>query len=158
MIPASKWLSLLAFVAICLGVAAIGGLATAHSLGSWYEGLHKPAFNPPQWIFGPVWTVLYLLIAVAGWQVWRRRGLTSVPAALWVYALQLLLNLAWSFLFFGARRIGLALGEVLVLLAVIVLNTVLFWRIDELAGVLLLPYAGWVGFASLLNAAVWRLN
>jgi tryptophan-rich sensory protein len=146
------------FVALCLAVSLIGGLVTAESVGSWYRTLQKPSFNPPDWVFAPVWTLLYLLIAVAGWRVWRARGFAAARHAWAAYAVQLALNLAWSLLFFGGRTIGTALVDILLLLAAICANAVLFWRIDRLAGWLLAPYAAWVAFASVLNFALWRLN
>ena len=148
---------LLGFVALCLAVAAAGGAVTASSVGTWYAGLAKPSFNPPNWVFGPVWTALYLMMAFAGWRVWRRRG-GDARLALGAWALQLALNLCWSLLFFGARLIGAALVEIAVLFAAIVATALLFWRIDRVAGALLVPYAAWVAFAALLNAALWRLN
>lgn len=151
-------LALLGFVALCLAVAAIGGAVTSTSVGTWYAGLAKPAFNPPNWLFGPVWTALYLMMAFAAWWVWRARGEEDAQAALGAWALQLALNLGWSFLFFGARRIGAALIEIPLLLAAILATLALFWRIDRTAGWLLVPYAAWVGFATVLNAALWRLN
>lgn len=150
--------ALAGFVTLCFAVAAAGGAATATSVGTWYAGLTKPAFNPPNWLFGPVWTVLYLMIAVAGWRVWLRRGEGGARPALGVWALQLALNLVWSLLFFGARLIGAALVEIMVLLAAILVTTALFWRIDRVAGASFIPYAVWVGFATVLNAALWRLN
>ena len=147
-----------AFLVICLGIGALGGIATAQSVGTWYQTLAKPPFNPPDWIFAPVWTTLYVLIAVAGWRVWRRRGLSGARAEFGAYALQLALNLAWSFLFFGQRMIGAALVDIAALLAVIMANVLLFRRIDRPAGWLLVPYAGWVAFACLLNFELWRLN
>ena len=151
-------LGLLAFLAVCLAVSALGAAATATSVGSWYQALQKPSFNPPDWIFAPVWTTLYLMMAVAGWRVWRLNGLSGARTALVLFALQLALNLAWSYLFFGFRLIGPALVEVVVLLAAIVATAVAFWRHDRLAGLLMVPYAAWVGFATVLNAALWHLN
>ena len=167
-------LALLGFVALCLAVAAAGGAVTASSVGTWYAGLAKPAFNPPNWVFAPVWTALYLMMAFAGWRVWRRsqpprlaaRGTpplqegsrNAARLALGVWAVQLAMNLTWSFLFFGARSIGGALVEIVVLFAAIVVTAGLFWRIDRLAGVLFVPYIWWVGFAAVLNAALWGLN
>jgi tryptophan-rich sensory protein len=150
--------ALAGFVALCFAVAAAGGAVTATSVETWYAGLAKPPFNPPDWVFGPVWTALYLMIAVAGWRVWRRRGESGAWLALGAWGLQLSLNLSWSMLFFGARMIGAALVEIAVLLAAILITAALFWRIDRIAGVLLVPYAAWVGFATVLNAALWRLN
>ena len=147
-----------AFLALCLGIGGLGSVATAQSVGTWYQGLAKPAFNPPDWVFAPVWTTLYVLIAVAGWRVWRRGGFQGASAAAMAYGLQLALNLAWSFLFFGQRMIGAALAEIVVLFAAIAANAMLFRRIDRPAGWLLVPYAGWVGFACALNFELWRLN
>ena len=109
-------------------------------------------------MFAPVWSTLYLLIALAGWRVWRQRALSDIRAALAAYALQLVLNLLWSFLFFGGRMIGFALFEIVLLLFAIGINGWLFWRIDRWAALLLVPYAGWVAFACLLNLELWRLN
>jgi tryptophan-rich sensory protein len=150
------YVGLAAFIAINVAVSALGGWATAGSVGTWYQALAKPAFNPPDWVFAPVWSALYLMIAIAGWRVWRRGG--EVRGALTVYAVQLALNLSWSFVFFGARMIGPALAVIAALLVAIVANAFLFWRIDRWAGALLVPYAAWVSFAAALNAALWRLN
>jgi benzodiazapine receptor len=147
-----------AFVALCLVISAIGGWVTAGSVGTWYRTLEKPDFNPPDWVFAPVWTLLYLMIALAGWRVWRSTGVAGARAGMAAYAAQLALNLAWSFLFFGGRMIGVALAEILLLLALICVNAALFQRIDRLAGWLLAPYAAWVAFACVLNFALWRLN
>jgi len=146
------------FVAINAAVSALGGWATAGSVRTWYVTLEKPPFNPPDWVFAPVWTALYLMIAVAGWRAWRRAAGAQRGPALTAYAVQLALNLSWSFAFFGAQRIGAALAVIVALLAAILANAFLFWRIDRAAGALLLPYAAWVAFATLLNASLWRLN
>ena len=148
----------IAFLAPCLAVSAIGGAITATSVGTWYQSLAKPPFNPPDWIFAPVWTVLFFMMAIAGWRVWRRDGLRKSRLALMLFACQLVLNLAWSILFFGFRSIGAALVEILVLLLAILATTVMFWQRDRVAGMLFVPYAGWVAFATALNAALWQLN
>jgi translocator protein len=150
--------ALACFVALCLAVGAIGGAATSTSVGTWYQHLHKPPFNPPDWIFGPVWTALYIAMSVAAWRVWRRLGWSGARQALSLFAVQLVLNLAWSILFFGFQRIGLALVEIVVLFAAIATTGVVFWRIDRAAGLLFIPYLAWVGFAALLNASLWHLN
>lgn len=149
--------SLAAFLLLVALAWAAGGWITASSVGTWYAALAKPAFNPPGWVFGPVWTVFYVMIAFAGWRLWRRGGPAS-RLALTAWYVQLLLNLMWSFLFFGGRMIGAALAEILVLLAAIAATIVLAWRVDRLAAWLLAPYLAWVSFATLLNAALWRLN
>jgi translocator protein len=150
--------ALACFVALCLGVGAIGGAATSTSVDTWYQTLQKPPFNPPDWIFGPVWTVLYIAMAVAAWRVWRRLGWGDGRQALSLFAVQLVLNLAWSILFFGFRQIGLALVDIVVLFAAIATTALTFWRIDRPAGLLFIPYLAWVGFATLLNATLWHLN
>jgi tryptophan-rich sensory protein len=151
-------LGLLAFLFVCLLVSGIGGAVTATSVGTWYQALEKPPFNPPDWAFAPVWTALYIAMAIAAWRVWRRGSSEATRRALVAFAVQLVLNLAWSFLFFGLRRIDLALVEIVVLLVAIVANAILFRRVDRLAGLLFVPYAGWVAYATALNAALWLLN
>jgi tryptophan-rich sensory protein len=153
-------LGLGAFVALCAAVSLIGGAITATSVTTWYQALEKPAFNPPDWLFPVVWTALYIMIAIAGWRVWRRAPIDVTWRALAVFAVQLGLNLGWSFLFFGLQQIGLALAEIVVLFLAIAANAVLFWRIgiDRWAGALLVPYLVWVAFAAVLNAALWLLN
>ena len=151
-------LVLLALLALCLAVGAVGGAVTSTSVGSWYQQLRKPPFNPPNWVFAPVWTTLYIAMAVAAWRVWRERGVQGARSALALFALQLALNLGWSVLFFGFRQIGAALVEILLLLGVIAATALAFRRVDGIAALLLVPYAAWVAFATLLNAALWHLN
>lgn len=142
---------------LCIAAGAIGGTVTAGSVHAWYAGLHKPPFNPPDWVFGPVWSVLYLMMAVAAWRVWRRdRRWRSAPLAAW--ALQLLLNLGWSVIFFGLHAPGLALADLALLLVAVGATAFLFGRKDLWAGLLMIPYLLWCGFAFLLNYEVWRLN
>ncbi len=146
-------------VAIPLVVGAIGGLATSSSVSSWYPGLLKPSWNPPNWLFGPVWTVLYILMGVAAFLVWRERtGVPEVRSALILFAVQLLFNLGWSVIFFGLRRIGWALIEIAVTWVLILATMVAFYRVRPAAGWLLLPYQLWASFATLLNGAIWWLN
>lgn len=146
------------FVVLSLAVLSLGAAITRTSVDTWYAALSKPPFNPPDWVFAPVWTALYLLMAVAGWRIWRCEPSPDRSAALTAYGLQLGFNLGWSFLFFGFRLIGFALAEIAMLLAAIIVTTALFWRIDRLAGAMFLPYVAWVGYAAVLNAALWRLN
>ncbi len=148
-------LGFIVILALCLAVSAIGGAVTASSVGSWYPLLAKPAFNPPNWIFAPVWTALYFMMAIAGWRIWRRG---AARWALSLFAFQLALNLAWSIVFFGMHAVGAALLEIVVLLLAILATTVVFWRSDRIAGMLFVPYAAWVAFAAILNAAIWQLN
>jgi translocator protein len=147
---------LIVCIAVCLGAAAIGSLLTTPSLRPWYAGLSKPKWNPPNWLFGPVWTVLYVAMAIAAWLVWRMVGLTA--AAMQLFLLQLLLNVAWSALFFRLRSPGLAFGEILVLWFAILATTIEFWRTVPAAGWLLLPYLIWVAYATALNFSIFRLN
>lgn len=154
----ADFLGFVAFLAICFVVSALGGLITASSVASWYPTLAKPPFNPPDWLFAPVWTALYLMMAIAGWRVWRRLGWRDGRKALIVYSAQLALNLGWSAAFFGLRMPGMALLVIVLLLAAIVTTTRLFWSADRLAGALFLPYVAWVSFATALNAAIWLLN
>lgn len=147
-----NWLSLVVFLVVVFAVAAVGAMFTP---GEWYDTLAKPAWTPPDWLFAPVWTALYVMIAVSGWLVWQREE-HGVPMAL--FASQLVLNAAWSWLFFGRHAIGLALVDIVVLLVMIGATIAVFWSISRLAAGLLIPYALWVGFATALNAAIWRLN
>ena len=151
-------LGLIAFVVLCLVVSGIGGAITATSVDTWYQGLWKPPFNPPDWVFAPVWTTLYVLMGIAGWRVWRLGRFEANRKALVVFAAQLGLNIAWSLLFFGLQRIDLALVEIIILLFAIIATAIMFWRIDRLAGVLFLPYVLWVAYASVLNVSLWLRN
>lgn len=144
-------------LALAFSVAALGGVATARSVGagSWYERLDRAPWTPPAWVFGPAWTILYALMAVGAWLVAREGlGRDDVQVALALYLLQLLLNLGWSWLFFGWRLPGWALVEIVVLLAAIVATAIAFHGVSTLAAWLLLPYLAWVAFASTLNAWV----
>lgn len=148
-------MALIVSLAVTFAVAGIGSRFTP---GDWYRGLNKPSFNPPDAVFGPVWTVLYLLMAIAAWRVWRRRREANVAPALAAYGVQLVLNAAWSWLFFGRHQIGLALVDIVLLWSGILVTTILFWRASWKAGALLLPYLGWVSFATVLNTSFWQLN
>lgn len=145
------WL-LLSFTA-----AGMGGIASANA-ASFYAALDRPGWAPPSWLFGPVWTVLYILIAIAAWLVWRARGFAGARTALGLFFVQLAANALWTWLFFAWREGLLALVEILVLWALVLATTVAFWRIVPLAGALLLPYLAWVTFAAALTFEIWRLN
>lgn len=139
--------------------AVIGGVATSDAIPTWYRTLEKPMWNPPDWIFGPVWTVLYIMMGVASWQIWRLgTEKQEVRDALGLYGAQLVLNTAWSLIFFGMRRIGLAFGEIIALWALIVVTANKFYTLKKSAGLLLVPYLLWVTFATILNARIWQLN
>jgi len=152
------WLVLVGFVLLCLAVGYAGGQVTAPAVANWYPTLAKPSFNPPDWVFAPVWTALYVLMGVAAWRVWRTSPQPGRRRALGLFLLQLALNLGWSLVFFGLQAVGVALIEIVVLLALILVTMIAFWRLDRFAGLLLLPYAVWVGFATSLNFMIWRLN
>ena len=143
---------LVVWLALCFGAAAVGARFRP---GPWYAALRKPAWNPPAWIFAPVWTALYALMAVAAWLVWREPGTAAVLA---LFVVQLALNAAWTWLFFGLRRPGLALVEIVVLWLAIAATAIAFLAVVPPAGLLLLPYLAWVAFATALNASLWKRN
>ncbi|MCL8027497.1 TspO/MBR family protein [Nocardioides bruguierae] len=145
---------LAAFLVAVAVAAGVGGLA-ASSAAADYAALEQPSWAPPSWLFGPVWTVLYALMAVAGWLVWRRHGADRFLA---VFALQLVLNACWTPLFFAGGLYGWALVEIVVLLGTLAVTVGLAWQRERAAGVLLVPYLAWVAFATCLNAAIWWLN
>jgi len=141
-----------------LAVGILSGLATVRGVREWYPGLAKPVFNPPDWVFGPVWTVLYLLMGVAAWLVWRRRDEAKVGLPLVWFGLQLVLNGLWSVLFFGMRSPAAAGVEILVLWVAIGATIQAFRRVSVPAAVLMAPYWAWVSFAAVLNFAIWMMN
>jgi benzodiazapine receptor len=140
-------------------VAAVAGsLITAPNIAGWYAGLAKPSFNPPNWIFGPVWSALYLAMAYAFYRVVTTTDVRLRRTAVVAFLVQIALNGAWSFAFFGAHNPMLGLAVVLALWSAVLGTLLLFWRIDRTAGWLLVPYLAWVSFATVLNAAIVRLN
>lgn len=157
-IPLTHWLVLALFLLICLGTATLGAAVTNLSVGDWYVDLHKPSWNPPSWIFGPVWTLLYVTMAVAAWIVWRRKGLAQGRMPLLLFGVQLTLDAGWSPLFFGLRNPGLAFADIVLLWLAIAATVVAFGRVSRWATGLLLPYLGWVSFATALNFVIWRMN
>ena len=146
---------LIGWLAVTFFAAWIG---SRYMPGAWYASLAKPSWNPPNYLFGPVWTVLYVLMAVAAWLVWQKAGFSGAGPALTLFVAQLALNALWSYLFFGQHRPDRAFVDIVALLVVIVTVTMLFWRIDRTAGWLMVPYVLWVTFASYLNFVLWRLN
>jgi len=148
-------IALLLFLALVFAAAATGA---SFPPGDWYAGLVKSPWNPPSWLFAPVWTILYVLMAVAAWLVWRRGAEAGVRAALVAWGVQLVLNAAWSWLFFGLHRPGVAFVELAALWLAILATVVLAWKVRPAAGALLLPYLAWVSFAGVLNLTLWRLN
>lgn len=148
----------IAFVALCFAAAAVGGWFTQLSVKSWYPVLLKPAGTPPSWVFGPVWSFLYLLMGTAAWVVWQHSDIRSVWLPLTLFFGQLILNAAWSFIFFGLRRPGLALIDIVTLFLAIALTAKSFLSCSRPAFWLMTPYLGWVGYATYLNLGIWRLN
>lgn len=152
------WKLILAIV-VCEGAGLIGTIFTTPAIPGWFKTLNRPDFAPPNWLFAPVWTTLFLLMGIAAWLVWRR-GLNEpgVKKALGIFVLQLVLNVGWSAIFFGLKNPGLAFVEIILLWLAILWTVIVFARISKPAGWLLLPYIAWVTFASVLNFAIWRLN
>jgi tryptophan-rich sensory protein len=149
----TRYVALIPFLVLVVGGGLVlGGLTTP---GAWYAGLAKPSFNPPGWLFGPVWTVLYVFIAIAGWRVWQRDRHGMAMKLWWA---QLALNFLWTPVYFGAHQIGLAFVVILLMLAAILAFILSAWRLDRVAAGLFLPYAAWVAFASVLNGTIWALN
>lgn len=146
---------LLAWVLVSFAASAPGAF---FSPGEWYADINKPAWNPPGWVFGPVWTTLYLLMGIAAWRLWRRHGFREARFALGAFLVQLALNAAWTPLFFGLHRMDLAFFEIILLWLAILATLLLFWRRDRWAGLMLVPYLLWVSFASMLNFTLWQLN
>lgn len=148
-------LGLVLWILVALSAGLIG---SRFGPGEWYSSLAKPSWNPPNTVFGPVWTVLYILMGVSAWLIWRESGFSGAKASLSLFLVQLAMNAFWSYLFFGAHQPMLAFFEIVTLALVIILTMVFFWRIRTLAGALLIPYLAWVLFASALNFQLWRLN
>jgi tryptophan-rich sensory protein len=150
-----RWLPLAGWVLLCFAAASLGALFMP---GEWYAALNKPAWNPPGWIFGPVWSALYTMMAVAAWLVWRQGGFAARRGPLLVFLAQLALNAAWTPLFFGLHRPGLAFAEIMLLWLAIAWTIAAFWPVHRVAAWLLAPYLAWVSFAAALNFTLWRLN
>lgn len=152
MATAGNWIVLLVFLAL---VAAAAALGVVFKPGAWYTGLAKPAWTPPDWLFGPVWTVLYVMIAVSGWLVWNRAA-SSPAMALWFA--QLLFNALWSWIFFGMHRMGLGFLDIAMMWICIFAFVILAWPVSKAAAAMFVPYWLWVSYAGALNFALWRLN
>jgi tryptophan-rich sensory protein len=146
-------------IAVCLGIGYASSIVTQTGIETWYPTIEKPSFNPPNWLFGPVWTVLYICIAVAGGIIWDKIDTHPLAKkALLFFAIQLLLNSLWSFLFFGLKNPLIALIEIILLLLIIYETYLLFSKINKVAGYLFIPYLLWVSFAMFLNGSIWWLN
>ncbi|MBU4069799.1 MAG: tryptophan-rich sensory protein [Nanoarchaeota archaeon] len=154
---AIKWVLLIAFIVVCNLIGALGAVWTS-SDGSWYKNINKPSFNPPSWIFGPVWTLLFTLMGISLYLVWNSPSSKIRLIALILFVVQFAFNVAWSYLFFGLNKPGLAFAEILIMLGFIIATTIYFFRVNKISGYLLIPYILWVSFASFLNYSIWRLN
>jgi len=148
-------LALFGFFAATFAAAGTGAL---FSPGAWYEALNKPSWTPPNIVFPLVWTSLYILMALAAWNVWRRGGWRARALPLALFLIQLVFNAAWSWLFFGQHRIDLALLDLIVLWVLVAATAIAFWKASALSGALLVPYLAWASFAGALNYSIWRLN
>lgn len=155
----SNVLKLIIAVAIPLIVGGISGFFTVTGVESWYQTVNKPSWNPPNWIFGPVWTTLYLLMGIALFLVWKSDSSDMLKkTAIILFAVQLLLNFFWSFIFFDQHQIGWALAEIIIMWFFILLTIFAFGNVSKLAAWLLVPYITWVSFATILNYTIWKLN
>ncbi|MFH1715650.1 MAG: TspO/MBR family protein [Elusimicrobiota bacterium] len=151
-------IKLILSVLLCQGAGVVGGFITAKTVKTWYVTLNKPSFNPPDWVFGPVWTFLYLCMGVSLYLVWKESDNNVINKAVIVFLIQLVLNSLWSILFFGVRSPFLALIDIIFLLIGIALCIILFYNISKLAGYLMMPYFLWVCFAAVLNTSLWLMN
>ncbi len=155
--PTHPFLGLAGWLVLCFAAASIGGLASANA-GEFYSQLNRPSWAPPSWLFAPVWTLLYAIMAVSAWMVWTERGWTKARIPLRLFVVQLAANALWTWLFFEWHLGAAAFAEIVVLWLLIAATALVFWRIHKLAGALLLPYLAWVSFAAALNFALWQGN
>jgi translocator protein len=153
--PIARIIAPIAWIGLCFLTAWIG---SRFSPGEWYAHLQKPSWTPPGYIFGPVWSILYVSMGIAAWLVWKRAGFSGASLALTLFVVQLILNGMWSWIFFGMQGPGLAFAEILVLWSTVLATTIAFWRLSTTAGMLFLPYLAWVSFAAFLNFSIWQLN
>ena len=155
----NSYLKLFISIFICMAVGGISGYLTASEIPGWYMFLNKPGFNPPNWIFAPVWTTLYILMGISFWLVWKSGTEEAIKnRAMLFFMVQLILNFFWSIIFFNFHQLGFAMAEIVLLWIFILFSIISFYPISKAASYLLIPYICWVSFASILNFAVWRLN
>ncbi|MFO1044520.1 MAG: TspO/MBR family protein [Planctomycetaceae bacterium] len=154
----TRWIGFTFFLVICLGAGGLGAIATTPEIDGWYRTVAKPTWNPPNSVFGPVWTTLFVMMAVAAWLVWRPAGFIAAKVPLLLFTAQLALSVAWSWIFFGLHQPGWAFVEIVFLWAAIAVTMRAFFLRSQFAGWLLVPYLAWVSFAAVLNFAIWRLN
>lgn len=150
-----KIIGLVVWILICFIPAIIG---SQFGPGDWYQTLTKPEWNPPNWIFGPVWTLLYISMGISVWIIWKNYGLKTAAIPITFFIAQLILNALWSWFFFGLENVGLAFIDIVALWTLIFITLILFWKLNTWSGVLLLPYIAWVSFATVLNYNIWQLN
>lgn len=156
--PRTGWIGLVAWMFVCLGAGGLGAVATTPEIEGWYATIAKPDWNPPNDVFGPVWTTLFIMMSVAAWMIWKPEGFKTAAIPLSLFGIQLVLNVAWSWVFFSFHQPGWAFAEILVLWIAIVATSIAFFRRSKIAGSLMMPYLAWVSFASFLNYTVWQLN
>jgi tryptophan-rich sensory protein len=154
----NDWLKLVGAVVISECAGVIGSIFTFSAIPTWYATLAKPSFNPPSWLFGPVWTALYLLMGIAAFLVWHKGDAAGRTRALTIFGFQLVLNALWSILFFGLHSSSLALAGIIILWIAIAITIMTFYKISRASAYLLVPYLLWVSFAFCLNFAIWKLN
>jgi len=154
---AINWVLLISLIIVCNLIGAIGAIWTS-SDGAWYKGINKPSFNPPSWIFGPVWSLLFTLMGISLYLVWTSPLSNIKLIALTLFVIQFFLNVAWSYLFFGINKPLWSFVEILILIVFILATIIYFFKVNKISGYLLIPYILWVSFASFLNYSIWRLN
>jgi len=154
----SNLIKLVVCILFTVGLGGVSGVVTVHEIPNWYAGLLKPSFNPPNSLFGPVWTILYMLMGISAWLIWKQLPSSARNKALFLFLIQFILNFCWSLIFFGMHQLGWALIELILMWLAILLTIFRFGRFSSLASWLLVPYISWVSFAGLLNAAIWKLN
>ncbi|MFN3159119.1 MAG: TspO/MBR family protein [Rubinisphaera brasiliensis] len=153
-----NWIGLVVFIAVCLAAGGLGAIATTPEIDGWYRTIEKPTWTPPGYLFGPVWTTLYIMMAIAAWLIWRKAGTKAAAFPLTLFGVQLMLNVAWSWIFFGLHQPGWAVADIILLWFAITATTVVFFQKKRAAGLLMVPYLAWVSFAGVLNFAIWQLN
>ena len=154
----SKFFKLIISILLTVGLGSLGGIFTVNEIPNWYAGLQKPDFNPPNWLFGPVWTLLYTLMGISVYLIWKQPVSSIRNKALVIFGIQFILNFFWSIIFFKEHALGWALVEIIAMWIFILLTILNFGKLSSLAAWLLVPYISWVSFASLLNGAIWHLN
>lgn len=154
----NNWVKLVLSLVLIVGIGSLGGLFTYPEIGTWYATLQKPSFQPPNWLFGPVWTLLYTLMAISFYLIWKQPPSELRRKAIAIFVIQFVLNFCWSIIFFNRHQVGWALVEIGVMWICILLTILRFSKLSSTAAWLLVPYILWVSFATLLNAAIWKLN